>query len=154
MNILYANHSSFLYFCTHISLFFFYLSTIYLVYLFYLWDFLGGSVSKESTCHAGDYMQYRRPGFDPWAGKSPWRRQLTPVLFPRESHGQRSLVGCSPSGHKRVRHDSLTKAQDNICSIFLFSLSSHLAKGSIDLSTYNPFSHLLSCSLLYLCKIH
>ena len=32
----------------------------------------------------------------------PWRRewQPTPVLLPRESHWQRSLVGCSPWGHK------------------------------------------------------
>ena len=31
----------------------------------------------------------------------PWRRQWhpTPVLLPGESHGQRSLVGCSPWGH-------------------------------------------------------
>ena len=31
-----------------------------------------------------------------------WRRkwQSTPVLLPGKSHGQRSLVGCSPCGHK------------------------------------------------------
>ena len=31
-----------------------------------------------------------------------WRRQWhpTPVLWPRKSHGQRSLVGCSPWGHQ------------------------------------------------------
>ena len=31
-----------------------------------------------------------------------WRRkwQTTPVLLPGKSHGQRSLVGCSPWGHK------------------------------------------------------
>ena len=31
-----------------------------------------------------------------------WRRQWhpTPVLLPRKSHGWRSLVGCSPWGHK------------------------------------------------------
>ena len=31
-----------------------------------------------------------------------WRRkwQPTPVLLPGKSHGQRSLVGCSPWGHK------------------------------------------------------
>ena len=31
---------------------------------------------------------------------SPWRRQWhpTPVLLPGKSHGQRSLVGCSPWG--------------------------------------------------------
>ena len=34
--------------------------------------------------------------------KIPWRRkwQLTPVFLPGESHGQRSLAGCSPWGHK------------------------------------------------------
>ena len=47
-------------------------------------------------------LQCRRLGFDPWVGKIPWRRewQPTPVLLPGESHGQRSLVGYSPWGHK------------------------------------------------------
>ena len=33
-----------------------------------------------------------------------WRRQWhpTPVLLPGKSHGQRSLVGCSPWGHKEL----------------------------------------------------
>ena len=55
--------------------------------------FLGGSVSKESTCNAGDCLQCRRPGFDPWVGKIPWRRRWlpTPVFLPGKSHGQRSL---------------------------------------------------------------
>ena len=37
-----------------------------------------------------------------WIGKIPWRRQWhpTPVLLPGKSHGWRSLVGCSPWGHK------------------------------------------------------
>ena len=36
--------------------------------------------------------------------KIPWRRawQLTPVFLPGESHGQRSLVGCSPRGLKEL----------------------------------------------------
>ena len=44
--------------------------------------------------------QCRRCGFDPWVRKIPQRRkqQLTPVLFPRKSHGQRRLVGYSPWG--------------------------------------------------------
>ena len=33
------------------------------------------------------------------------------MLLPGESHGQRSLVGCSPWGHKRVRYDLVTKQQ-------------------------------------------
>ena len=52
--------------------------------------------SKESTC------QFRRCGFDPRVGKIPWRRkwQPTPVFLPGKSHGQRSLAGYSPWGHK------------------------------------------------------
>ena len=43
-----------------------------------------------------------RPGFDPWVGKIPWRKewQPTPVFFPRKFHGQRNLAGYSPWGHK------------------------------------------------------
>ena len=39
-----------------------------------------------------------------------WRRQWhpTPVLLPGKYHGQRSLVGCSPWGSQRVRHDWAT----------------------------------------------
>ena len=47
-------------------------------------------------------MQWRRPGFDPWVGKIPWRREWlpTPVFLPGEFHGQRRLAGYSPWGHK------------------------------------------------------
>ena len=62
----------------------------------------GGSDGKESDYSAGD------PG-SLWVGQIPWRRtwQPTPVFLPRESHGQRSLAGCSPWGC-RVRHDWMT----------------------------------------------
>ena len=61
-------------------------------------DFPGGSVSKESTCSAGDCLQSRRPRFNPCIRKTPWRRkwQPTPVFLPGESHGERSLAGYSP----------------------------------------------------------
>ena len=44
------------------------------------------------------------PGFDPWVGKVPWRRkrQPIPVFMTGKSHGQRSLVGYSPRGHKEL----------------------------------------------------
>ena len=47
-------------------------------------------------------LQCRRPMFNPWIGKIPWRRawQPTPVSLPGEYHGQRSLVSYSPRGHK------------------------------------------------------
>ena len=48
----------------------------------------------ECTCNAADLG----------VGKVPWTRvwQFTPVFLPRESHGQRSLVGCSPWGHREL----------------------------------------------------
>ena len=60
--------------------------------------FPGGSDGK-SVC-----LQCWRPRFNPWVGKIPWRRkwQPTPVLLPGKSHGQRSLVGCSPWGRKEL----------------------------------------------------
>ena len=49
-------------------------------------------------------MQYRRPGFHPWVGKIPWRKewQPTPVLLPGKFHGHRSLAGYSPWGRKEL----------------------------------------------------
>ena len=48
------------------------------------------------------HLQCGRLKFDPWVGKIPWgREQLpNPVFLPDEFHGQRSLVGHSPWGHK------------------------------------------------------
>ena len=47
-------------------------------------------------------LQWRRPRFDSWVGKIPWRRkwQPTSVFLPGESHGQRSLAGYRPWGCK------------------------------------------------------
>jgi hypothetical protein len=57
--------------------------------------------SKESTCQC---RNCRREGFNPWVGKNPWRRKRlsAPVFLPRESHGQRSLVGYRTWGHKEL----------------------------------------------------
>ena len=38
-----------------------------------------------------------------WKGRRQWHP--TPILLPGKPHGRRSLVGCSPWGHKRVRYD-------------------------------------------------
>ena len=59
---------------------------------------------KESIC------QCRRPKFDPWAGKIPWRRkwQPTPVFLPGKFHGQRSLAGYSPWNCKGAEHYLVT----------------------------------------------
>ena len=57
---------------------------------------LGGSDGKESAWNAG------RPRFDPWVGKTLWRREwlYPPVVLPGEFHGQRSLADKSPRGFK------------------------------------------------------
>ena len=62
---------------------------------------------KVSPASAGD------AGSIPGSGRSPQRRkwQPTPVLLPGRSLGERSLVGYSPWGRKRVRHDLVTKQQ-------------------------------------------
>ena len=76
---------------------------IHVYILTHAWGFPGGSDGKESTCQC---KRCKRHGFDPWVGKIPWRKawQPTPVFLPWKSHGQ-SLVGFSPWGRERVRHD-------------------------------------------------
>ena len=65
------------------------------------WGFPGGASGKEPACQC---RRLKRCGFHPWVGKILWRRagQPTPVFLPEESHGQRSLVGYSPWGHKEL----------------------------------------------------
>ena len=60
-------------------------------------------VLKNQPANAGDI----RGGGSTLLGKISWRRkwQPTPVFWPGESHGQRSLVGYSPWGSQRVRQD-------------------------------------------------
>ena len=45
-----------------------------------------------------------KPGFSAWVGKILWRREwlLSPAFLPGEFHGQGSLVGYSPRGHKEL----------------------------------------------------
>ena len=56
-------------------------------------------VVKNWSANVGDVKRY---GFDPWVRKIRWSRkwQPTPVFLPGKSHGQRSLEGYSPLGHK------------------------------------------------------
>ena len=65
------------------------------MYIFIQLCFPGGSDSKESTFNAFNAVEW----------------QLTPVFFPGKFHGQRSLVGYSLWGHKRLRPDLPTEQQ-------------------------------------------
>ena len=48
-------------------------------------------------------LRLRRHRFNSWVGKIPWRRKWKPTsgFVPGKSHGQRSLVGCSPWGQRK-----------------------------------------------------
>ena len=54
---------------------------------------------NDSVCQC---RRHERHGFHPWVGKIPWRRkwQPIPVFLPGEFHGQRSLAGYNPWGHR------------------------------------------------------
>ena len=63
--------------------------------------------------------------FEPWVRKIPsWRRkwQPTSVVLPGKSHGQRSLVGYSPWGRKRVGYNLATRQQQQLgcCKLLRF----------------------------------
>ena len=75
-------------------------------------------------------MQCRRPGFDSWVGKIPWRRkwQPTPVSLPGESHGQRSLAGYSLWGRKSQTRLSTQHTQNANCPLILIHLFSFSLK--------------------------
>ena len=64
--------------------------------------------SKEPTCQC---KRHKRPGFDPWMGKIPKRRELqpTPVFLPGKSHGERSLTGYSPQSCKELDTTEVTQ---------------------------------------------
>ena len=68
-------------------------------FLWFWFCFLGfpGAQMANST-------QCRRPGFDPWVRRIPWRREWlpTPGYLPGEFLGQRILAGYSLWGHKEL----------------------------------------------------
>ena len=90
--------------------------------------FPGGTMAKDPYANAGDL----RCRFNPWVGKIPLRRawQPTAVSLPGESHGQRSLEGCSPWGPKMsdtteaTEHTSLLRASESLKR--LFTIRKHL----------------------------
>ena len=68
-------------------------------------------------------LQCRRPGFDPWLGKIPWRREWlpTPVFLPGELDRQRSLVVYSPWSHKSNTTEQLTLSFSSYLILLCFT---------------------------------
>ena len=80
----------------------------------------GKMQSKISWLSSGwDFaFQCRGPRSDPWGRKIPWRMKWQPtiVFLPEKSHGQRSLAGYSPWGHKgwtRLNDSATTTCQQS-----------------------------------------
>ena len=71
--------------------------------------------------------------YNPWVREIPWRRkwQPTPAIMTGESHGQKSLVGCSPLGCKE---SNMTEWQTH-----RYALYSEL------------FLHVFVCVCVYVC---
>ena len=84
--------------------------------------FPGGSTIKNLAVMWETWVQS-------WVGKISWRRfwQPTLVFLPGESHGQRSLAGYSPWGHKELDTTEWLRTQRiyHLISLRLFFFSSH-----------------------------
>ena len=81
----------------------------------YVFGMKCGTSGKELACQ---YRKHERSRFDLWVRKIPWRRawQPTPVFLPGNFHGQKSLAGYNPWGH-RVIHDWVsTHTHTHTCS--------------------------------------
>ena len=63
--------------------------------------FFGGASGTKPACQCQRCQRHR---FYPWVTEIPWRRawQLTPLLLPGESHGQRSLAGYGSQDRKEL----------------------------------------------------
>ena len=72
---------------------------------------------KNPLANAGDTRDH---GFSSWVWKVPWRRrwQSTPVFLPGESHGERSLAGYNPQGHKELDMTEHAYTYIHICKIY------------------------------------
>ena len=78
-------------------------------------DVPGGASVREPVCQC---RRCKRDKFSPWVGKIPWRRkwQPSPVFLPGESHGQRSLLGFGPQGHKELDTTEVTEHTHSHCT--------------------------------------
>ena len=87
-------------------------------------------VVKNLPSHVGDT---RVTGWISGSGRFAWSRQWQPtsVFLPEESHGQRSLVGYSPWGHKEsdlTEHRYSATANDHSMKLVLNPVRDHLSQ--------------------------
>ena len=84
--------------------------------LVFLWAFLVAQMLKNLLA-----MQETPPGFDPWVGKIPWKRERYPLQYSYLGNpaDRGSLAGYSSRGG-RVGHDGATNAFTYVRSPFVF----------------------------------
>ena len=107
---------------TYILIYDYVIETSYILYNYAIFamDFPGGLVVESNW----QCRRRRQLGFSPQVGKIPWRRKWhpTPVFLPGESHGQRSLAGYRPWGHK----ESDTAEHEHKTAIFVLKYKIYL----------------------------
>ena len=106
---------SIIYLYFHLSI---YLSIYIYIYLYCYLGFPDRASGKESACQ---FRRHKRCEVDPWVGNIPWRMswQLTSVILPGESHGQKSLVGYSSKSRtwlSNFTHSLHSYSQTLLCS--------------------------------------
>jgi len=86
--------------------------------------------------------RHKRCEFNPWVGRIPWKRAWwpTPIFLPGESHGQRSLVGYSPWGH-RLEHDWSDLARTHV---WLFAWDKFLEVKLLLTNSKNILLHIVT----------
>ena len=85
-------------------------------------------------------LQCRRPRFNTWVRKIPWRREWppTPVFLPGVFHGQRSLVGCGPWRWEEL---NTTKQLTLNSMVHTFQIICVAEANTIVKSSYPPFKN-------------
>ena len=103
-NYIYTYIYMYIYIHTHTLFFIFFSNMIYHRVLNILLCAMQASpVAQQWRIHL-QCRRHGRSGFDSWVGKIPWRGKCpsTPVFLLGKYHGQMSLVGYSPWGHKEL----------------------------------------------------
>ena len=95
--------------------------------MFHGWGFSGGASDKEPTCQ---YRRHRDGGLSSGSGRSPEGGHGNPLQYSclEDPHGQRSLVGYSPQGHR----ESDTTVQLSTRSISALTREHGLPETSVD----------------------
>ena len=108
-------------------------------------------VAKKPAANAGDT---RHLDSTPWVGMVPLKRkwQPTPVFLPGESHGQRSLAGYSPRGHKESGMDGSDLAHKHGSAIPLLAIYLNVLKSGSQTDNSIPMLTVIFITMVKVWK--